>query len=482
MIQRGDVRRNSLFALVSQVTRLATNAVAFIGIARIFGPVEFGQFTAAHTLSVVFLLIADFGFDRLLVWEVARNVNIRSEVADRYFTAKLIYGAVVIAIMAVVAGTQYATPQTRLLALVMTVYTLVCTLTNFFFALFRGVEEFQHETRISLISNVLLLGAVLCLWITRAPIIAFAIAFVLTRFVALSLAFRVSRTRFSLPRFRFSLPSRNSATLILVFGLNQLFSALFFTQDTLLLAMWRGDYDVGIYQSVFKIIAFLFVVPDVLFQAFLPTLSRLSVDDRARWDELGRVMNKTLFFIGLPLATVISLYPEVIISVVYGGKSFAEAIPILRIFAGVTVLHFFGVTNAIVLISTNRVRVLTSIVFFATVLNLAMNAYLIPHYGPTGAAWASLSTMLFVATAYVVATREVSLRWVRDARYLIPLWITLAGYPVLWVTRDALGWGPVVPFLLLLAVVSVRFGYSDEERRLLLDTSNLPFPIRRLFP
>jgi O-antigen/teichoic acid export membrane protein len=111
-----------------------------------------------------------------------------------------------------------------------------------------------------------------------------------------------------------------------------------------------------------------------------------------------------------------------------------------------------------------------------------MNAYLIPHYGPTGAAWASLSTMLFVATAYVVATREVSLRWVRDARYLIPLWITLAGYPVLWVTRDALGWGPVVPFLLLLAVVSVRFGYSDEERRLLLDTSNLPFPIRRLFP
>jgi O-antigen/teichoic acid export membrane protein len=479
MSQPVDIRSNSFFAFVSQGTRLLTNALVFVGIARFFGPEEFGQFTAAHTLSVIFLLIADFGFDRLLTWEIARGVGRARDLADRYFTAKVVFATLVVAVMAILAVFQYASVPTRQLALIMTVYTLVSSLTNFFFALFKGFEQFQHETKISFVSNLLLLVMVLVLGFLRAPLITFAGAFVLSRLVALVLAGRLSRSRFSIPGIRLALPSRESMGLIVLFGVNQIFATLFFTQDTILLAMWRGDYEVGIYQAVFKLVALCFIVPDVLFQTFLPTLSRLYGEQRLRWELLGKVLNKTLFFVGLPLASMLFLYADHIIHLVYGGSGFDEAIPILRVFAGVTLFHFFGITNAVVLISTNRVRLLTMILVSATVLNAGLNAYMIPRYGPWGAAMVSLGTMIFVAFAYVHATRNVSRRWVREARYLVPPGFVALAFPLLWFLRDDCGWWPAIPVVLLYGVVTLRLGYTTEERRLLLEAPAAPSGLAR---
>ncbi len=479
MTQPVDIRRNSLFAFLSQGTRLLTNALVFIGLARFFGPEEFGQFTAAHTLSVIFLLIADFGFDRLLTWEVARGGERAADLANRYFTGKLAFATIVVAVMAILAVTQYASVPTRQLALVMTAFTFVSSLTNFFFALFKGFEQFQHETRIAFVSNLLLIVLVLLLGIVRAPLVAFGGAFVLSRTVALLLAGRLSRSRFSIPTIRPVLPSRESIGLIMLFGGNLVFSSLFFTQDTILLAIWRGDYDVGIYQSVFKVIAFCFIVPDVLFQTFLPTLSRLYLADRSRWALLGKVLNKTLFFVGLPLASVLFLYPDTIIHLVYGPTGFDAAIPVLQVFAGVALLHFFGITNAVVLISMNRVRLLTVIVGAATVLNFGLNAYMIPLNGPWGAAVVSLGTMVFVVTGYVIATRDVWGRWVSEARYLIPPAYVVLAVPLLWLMRDRLGWWPALPVGLVYGVVALRAGYSDAERQLLLETPSTPSVMAR---
>ncbi|MBU1298287.1 MAG: oligosaccharide flippase family protein, partial [Bacteroidetes bacterium] len=67
------IRHNSFFSFLSSFTRLLTNFLFFIGIARFYGAEIFGSFTAAHTLSLLFLYLADFGLDLMLTTQVARS-------------------------------------------------------------------------------------------------------------------------------------------------------------------------------------------------------------------------------------------------------------------------------------------------------------------------------------------------------------------------------------------------------------------------
>src|SRR5882762_8439858 len=81
---------NSLYSFLSQAIRLLTNFLMFVGIARFYGAEAFGQFTTAHTFSTIFIIFADFGFDSLLTTEIARNRDHAAELAQRYFSLKII--------------------------------------------------------------------------------------------------------------------------------------------------------------------------------------------------------------------------------------------------------------------------------------------------------------------------------------------------------------------------------------------------------
>src|SRR6266852_2655435 len=98
------IKRNSLFVLLSQLIRLFTNALLFVGVARFYGPIGFGQFTAAHTLSTIFLLLSEYGFDTLLVTEIAHDRERAPQIVGTYFSVKVILAVVSTLLMIVFVG------------------------------------------------------------------------------------------------------------------------------------------------------------------------------------------------------------------------------------------------------------------------------------------------------------------------------------------------------------------------------------------
>jgi O-antigen/teichoic acid export membrane protein len=461
------IKRNSVFAFLSQAIRLLTNAVVFVGIARLYGPVEFGRFTAAHTLSVVFLLVADFGFDALLTWEVARARHRTTELASTYLSAKILSSCVALVAMLIIAQLSARSVQTRVVMDIFAVYTLVSTIGNFFFALFKGLEQFHHETRISFVGNLLLLVLVFWLGFLGAPLFTIALAFILSRLVMLLLSVRVGRGVWSVKSWRFALPGKESVRLIAIFGANQVLGALFFVQDTLLLSMWRGEQDVGLYQAVFKIVTFLFIVPDVLYNTFLPSLSRLYVEDRGRWEVIARLLNKTLTFIGLPVALVMLFFADTIIHLLYGQGTFDAAIPLVELFAGVVVFHFSGITHAIILLTANRPGTRMGALVLLTVFNAGVNAFMIPRYGPWGAAITALATMALAATCYIGLAWKYCSRRIFDTGSLLAFPAIAAAGVILWLVGPAFKWVTLVPLLLLYTSALWWRGYTSEERTLL---------------
>jgi O-antigen/teichoic acid export membrane protein len=467
--QASRIRWNSLFSFLSQFIRLLTNFFLFVGIARFYGPEAFGQFATAHTLSTIFLLFADFGFDMLLSTEIAHQRGRASDLAQKYFSLKVLFALTATIAMFVVPYFRSFTPQTKLLVQVFSFYVLFSALNNFFFALFKGFEQFQHEMKISFWTNLALLILLIALGLAHAPLAIIAFFFVGTRIIGLVFGARIAFRLARFDVFRIDLTGWKEAWRhVSIFGLHYIFGNLFFMLDTLLLAFWKGDHGVGIYQAVFKLAVLVLLVPDIAINTLMPVLSRFHGEDEERWNSLGRLLSKTLFLLGLPISMILFVYAEQIIAVVYGRGAFFESVPILRIFALIVLVRFSVETFALMLTTSRRQLVRMWIVIVGTGINVGMNLYFIPKFGPYGAALVSLATNLLAGLGYIVSMPNAFVQWMVNARNLILLVVTILISLVIWNVRTLPLWYTGPAAVIIYGLVFYFIGYTKEEWKMIL--------------
>jgi O-antigen/teichoic acid export membrane protein len=471
------VWRNSFFAFLSQLIRLSTNLLLFVGIARLYGVEAFGQFTTAHTLSTVFLLLADFGFDVLVAMEIARNRPQAMQIARGYFSQKVVFAGTATVAMFGLSLVQHFSWQTRTLVQIFAVYVFGASLNNFFFAFFKGFEEFHHETRISFWINGGLLGLLIILGIAHVAIQFIALAFVVTRLMGIFMASGVAARlaggnvmHITFDRWRETWRS------VAVFGGHFLFGSLFFVLDTILLSFWRGDRDVGIYQAAFKIVGLSLIVPDIAINTIIPVLARLHADGDERWAILGRLLNKMLSLVGLPICIILFVYPDQIIAILYGGAEFRQAVPILRLFALTIYVRFAVDVYGLMMTTSQRQTVRMYIVMAGTLINLALNVYMIPRYGPWGAALVSFVTNILVGVGYVIGSRQPFLRWTGDPLYVISFCISLGIAILGWNFREVSVWLTAPLTIVLCGLIAYFIGFSREEWKLITARSRTISP------
>lgn len=468
--QATRIRWNSFFFLLSSAIRLLANFLLFIGIARLYGPEAFGQFTIAHTLSVLFLVLADFGFDSLLTTEIGRHPEKVEEISQRLFSIKFVFALFATMMMIFTPFLLQMSSTTSLLVNIFGVSVLFSSMTNFFFSLFRGLEKFRFEVKISFVVNTIMLCLLFFCGYFHLPLYTFALIFAATRFLGLILAFlsASSLADFKWHRLIFS-GLGETWKKVLVFGLLVLFGNLCFQQDTLLLAYWKGDIDVGIYQSVFKLTALTLLIPDISANIFLPVFSRLHAENETKWNALGCLLNKTLIFISLILSTLLFVFAEQIIKLLYSNKGFEGAIPILRIFSITVLIRFAVETYGIMLTTSQRQKRRMYVVALATVFNLFLNIFAVPVYGALGAAYVSLFTNILIGSGYIFSTRSFfSGRMINLKNHLI-LAYTIIIAVLMWQVRSFPIWYAAPLFVGLNIIVYYFAGYSLEERQLVFD-------------
>lgn len=462
-MQGARIKRNSFFAFLSQIIRLLANVVVFMGIARLYGPVEFGQFAAAHTLSAIFIVLADFGFDILLTSEIAHQRIRATELSRTYFSMKLLFAAVASILMLVAAYFQQTSESTRSLMFLFSAYVFFGAMTNFFFALFKSFEQLHHETRISFVMNSVLLVAVGTLGFVHASVFSIAVAFIVSRIIGLAIALPIAAKLVSWRPFQFTFATKEEVFQISIFGLHALFTILVWSQDTILLSLWRSDHEVGAYQAVIKIVSLVMILSDISFYSLLPVLSRLHATDRDAWLRVGRLLHKTLLFLGLPISFIMIVFPDQIISAIYGLGKYGESVPVLQLFGWIVFVRYFFEASGMMLTSSRRQYYRMIVLMVAVVMNFSLNVVAIPRFGIGGASIVSLITHVIIGLGYALgALRDVN-GWLIETRNYLPVSLAMVFGIWLWGhPLPLLYCGPLIVGSLLAAAYFV--GYSKSER------------------
>ncbi len=395
------VKKNTFYSTITISSRLFANVFVFWLMARFYGPEQFGIFTFAHTLATTLIILADFGLDVLLITEISTTRTNKNEIIQKLLSVKLIFVFLAFVLMLLLSQLFPLGQRYFNLIVVFALYLVFTSLSNFFYGVFRGFEKFIFETRVSLISNGIMIVTIIILLFLNVDILVLGIAFMFSRF--LGLGFDIYYLIKLTGKLKIKVDFKEFGLLkskVLIFGLHLIFSYLFFQIDTLLLAKLSGEYSVGIYQSVMKLILLPLVIPDILINSMMPTLSKLHKESKDEWIMLGSLMGRVLFMVIIPISLILFFYSDSIINLIYGAKNYFDAIPVLRIFAITLFIRFLLEPFALMLTTSNRQIVRMYTVIGASLLNVLLNSYFIPRFLTKGAAAVSLIVNLLVGVVY----------------------------------------------------------------------------------
>ena len=198
--------------------------------------------------------------------------------------------------------------------------------------------------------------------------------------------------------------------------------------DTTMLGIFTNDSVVGCYSNAMKLIRMVSAMAAAIGAVLFPRLSIVfNKKDEKNFSNLINTGLKIMLMIAFPIMIGLIVCSHDIILILF-GSSFADAIPILRILAIMTpVIVCNTLMGGQVLVTTNQENKYVLTVVIASAVNIILNALLIPKYGATSAAFASLISECIDLTLYTLfAKKYVKLKF--SMNYLLSMIIPLIIY------------------------------------------------------
>lgn len=432
---KSRVLANTGYRLLADVGGKVASVVLFIVMGRKLGDEGFGVFTFAFALAALVTSLADFGQDKVLTREVARDRG----ALDRYFLNTLALKLVlaVPALGAAVAALAL-TDHSRTTVVVVTLLgaaVLIDLLTSTAYAVFQAFERMEFIP-IALITERLVtaVGGIVAL-LLGASVVPVAAVFlggaVLAFFLAMVLLLRhVARPK---PRLepRNWWPLMRAAAPI---GLAGVAGVVLFRVDTVMLAGFKSQDVVGNYGAAYRLFE------STLFLSWAVGAAAYPVYSRRSGAELAGVYERTLKLVValvLPFAVGAAVLGNQVIGVLYGDE-FDTAGTALRLLSPAIVFYAVSYLAGYVLVSQERPVVLTIVYAAVAVENVLANLVLIPAYSLNGAAVGTSVSELIAAVALAWAARKVG--GAVDLRRVFAGPALAAGVAaaVMWVLRDEL--------------------------------------------
>ena len=405
--------RNALLIAYKAFADLAGKGSLFvitIVAARRLSPESFGVFSLGSTLGWMVAVVSDFGIPLHLARAVARRPADASRLLRGWLRIRLwtAAGAVTIVAIGLTAGwrASYATPI-AVLALVYACSGLIELLHYFY----RGLSRSDVESSLTLWQRGATLGCGLIALAWRPDVTVLAVAMLIPVAVTLAISLRIAQgmnvaqgeyvaqgvgvaqgATFTSDSATFGVFRRD----VWPIGAGIVLSALYFRIDVFLVQLWSGTESVAFYNAVFRLVEALRLFPAAVLAVVLPSLVRAG-DLRP----LTRVAIPITGF-AIAAAAVLWIAAGWLIPFLYGAP-YAPAVPAFR----VLLLSFpllslnFALTHQ--LVGWDGQRAYAGLCALALVINVALNARLIPLWSIEGAAWATLGTEIFLTVGCGIA-------------------------------------------------------------------------------
>ncbi len=391
---KSKIINNAKWIIVCRVIQAILQLVVGMLCARYLGPANYGIINYASSVVAFVLPLMQLGLQATLVQEFIENPQREGKIMGTALVLDLISSvACVILVGAFVSIANFRETET----------IIVCIIYSFSL-IFRAFELFQYWFQYKLLSkfpSIVMLCAYLVvslyrifLLITSKSIFWFAVVNSLD-YGLIGLALVIIYRKLSDQRLSFSFSLVGSLlSRSKYYILSSMMVTLFHNTDHIMLKLISGDEENGFYTAAITSAAVLQFVYTAIVDSMRPVILSCKKEGSPDYEKNISRLYCVTTYMGLIQALGFTIFAKLIIWILY-GEAYFPSISVLQILVWYIAFSYMGTVRNIWILAEGKQSILWKINLTGALLNIIVNAFLIPVWGAIGAAVASLATQIF---------------------------------------------------------------------------------------
>lgn len=427
----GELLRGSSVAFILRVLGIVAGYFFTLIVTRTFGAYAMGVFAITITVLNVVVMLGKAGLDTALLKFVAEysSQGRIALVRDIYFKSMsivvplcLFLSVALFLFSSYIAEHIFSKGYMASYFRIASFAILPAALLGLNSHYLRGLKKiaafaFIQHVAVFLVAALVLFSLLLFSREAQVPVVAFVLSLVLVSGLSFFMCKRSGLPGDNIKHERMRLSSVLGVSIPMFFASSTYFIMQW--TDILMLGIFRPEGDVGIYNVAVKVAG----VTSITLLAINSIVAPKFAESYGKGDMVGLRdivghSTKLIFWTSFPILLVLFIFPSFILGI-FGTEFRGGVFALLLLTVGQFVNAVSGPVGFL-LNMTDRQNVVLGIMLAASTINITLNAVLIPVYGITGAAMASMASMAFwnlAAVAYIKARFNILTLYIPGLRW-----------------------------------------------------------------
>lgn len=386
------VAKNTFWLGVSNLGGRLVKALIIIYSARILGAEQWGLFSYAVSFAGFLTIFTDFGIGPILTKEAARTDDLQKR-REFVSTAFFIKSALLLlaVLMVIFVAPRFSTiKEASFLFPIISLIIVLDTVQGLGFSLTRALERMELEAAFYLLTNISIVVFGFLALHFHPEVMYFSFAY------AAGIAVGTAATIFSLRQhfknlfgsFKKKLVSKIMGSAW-PFAVSGLLGSLMINTDIILIGFFLSAKEVGVYSAADRPMQLLYLLPSILATSVFPTLSRIAHKNLGKTKEVMEKILSLAYMISIPLVAGGIVLGGDIIRVIFGNQ-YTEGVLSFRILLLTLSFNFAAVILSNAIFAHDKQKDLVKFAALGGLSNLTLDLILIPRFGITGSAVATL--------------------------------------------------------------------------------------------
>lgn len=387
---------NASWMIGARIVQMILSFIVSILTARYLGPGNYGLVNYGAAYVAFFTSLCTLGINSIIVKEFVAKPDKQGETLGTTIVLRFISSClsvlVIFLIVCVVDRGDTLSIQVVFLCSLALIFQIFDSINYWFQS-----KYMSRVTSLSTLAAYTIVSAYkIILLITGRSVIWFAIS-TSVDYVLIALFQWLAYKKYNGPKLSFS---KSKAHFLLTnsyhFILSGMMVAIYGYTDKFMLKQMLNEEAVGYYSIATSISTVWAFVLNAIIDSVYPTIMQLYTKDKKTYERKNRQLYAIVFYVAVFVSILFTIFGGIAINILY-GESYMESVMPLRIVTWYTAFSYLGVARNAWIVCENKQKYLKYMYLGAAGINVVLNYFMIPQWGASGAAMASLITQIFTS-------------------------------------------------------------------------------------
>lgn len=381
--------KNAGWLILGRVFQMIISLFVSLLTARYLGPSNYGLIGYANSYAVFFTAFCTLGINSLLVKEFVDHPGEEGKILGTTMGLRGVSSILSALTITLIVSILDAGETTTILVVALTGIGLVFQSFEIFNFWFQSRLQSKITAMATLVGYAVSAAYKVYLIIAGKNVLYFAVVASLDH-LCMGVILIWKYHKYSKSKFQFSWEyGKKLLARSYHFILSGLMIAVYGQTDRIMLKQMIGETEVGYYTTAVAICGVWCFVLSAIIDSVQPTIMKAHTTDYELFERRNRQLYALVFYIATVVSAGIAILAKPIVYLLYGAEYLPAVFP-LRIIVWYTAFSYLGVARDGWIVCEAKQKYLIWIYASAAAANVLLNYFLIPEWGASGAAVASL--------------------------------------------------------------------------------------------